>query len=626
MTHPRIRLLAVVALAGVGAACEAAPTVPPAAVTPAEEVSFLTGSRATLGPPPLASIEGLAYASAMASGSSYFTGFQRYPSEEQRWLAMTADTAFFRDGFVSGNSHLVANADGDAWHVTATRPDGQVLRWATIRYHRTLDERDHCFVSSSWQICGATSLTVQWYTQSQCAPTGEWTMQFFASDQLYHQGTFYLKPRVPPGKVSLWNQGAYPTTQYSNTCHVGGVRHTCDGREGEQIYSVRALGCAMVSATMMLNYHGVQTDPERLNTWLRGNDGYSGLALKFPMVAVYARRVHGVNVSWIEMVTQRDDAALEKHLCTYGPQPISVYGTNGRANGHFVAATGRDDPRTTFLVNDPSGGIERTLEYAQYRNVHSGRRVFSGPQYSFTDALSNVLVLLHSPAELLITDDQGRRTGYDPITDRSYAEIPRAAYESIELADPEDPEFRSHPVKEFSLLRAPAGEYTVTVTGTGTGTYMLDMNSWSRAGDLAMAVFPAVPITPGVSHTYRITHDPAGTGGEIPLTGAFSGGGQKASVDAFLTYSAPDQRSVRLPVGTTHYPLMVFYGPTVQAATFTAELNRDDVSHLFDPRAGGMNAVNLPLRPGRNTLVLSIEGTDGSRVHRDTDRLVFNVD
>ena len=618
-------------------ACDQRPTAPPSPATlgPGEVAvaSIMTASRASHTPPPYAA-RGAARATggaamlSMTSGTD-FVGLFRYPAEEQAWMIMDADTAYFRDAFVSGDEVIADATDGQTWYAKAIGPNGVTVTWATMTFRASYNGEDNCFVTSSWYLCGGDYLYIQWYMTSQCLPSGNWKMQFFHDGQLALEKPFFLKPSIPPGKVPLKSQLTYATTQYSNYCTLTtdrDDRHLCDGREGEVKFTIKQLGCALTSAAMTLAYHGVDVDPATLNTWLREHNGYSKTRIDFAKVAEYGRTVGGREITYLGKIQVTDTAALRLAICQYGPQPINVTGSNGSPTGHFVAATGRDLASSTFLINDPAGGVERTLRDRNYTNTHAGRRVFSGPQYHYDDPYSGIRLFFHSPGELLITDGQGRRTGYDPVANVSYDEIPGASYDSTTESDPEDPNFASHTVREFELMRAPAGNYTVTVTGTGTGTYMLDMRTASRTNAEGNVVFADVPISPGVTHRYSFQFDPASTaGGAIPVGGGFPGGGQSSTVNAFLSYSAPAESQVALPAGTTSYPLMVFYGAGIDPATFTAELNGVSIASLFAPAPGGMNTVRIPLTSGRNVLILHVRGSNGSRMPRDADRFVFKV-
>jgi hypothetical protein len=563
-----------------------------------------------------------------SSSTDRFYGFFRYSAEQQEWLEMENATAYTRDWFISGDTELTGTTDGETWSVAATLPDGSQAVWQTVTFRATYNGEQSCFVTTQWSLCGSTSAYMEWYLQSQCAQAGRWTMKFYHNGQEWHSGQFTTQPRTPPNTVPVMNQLQYTTDAYAGWCHGPGAgnKHVCDGREGEIAYTIKQKGCALTSAAMVLGYHGVHVDPPTLNRWLIAHGGYSAGSIVFQKVAEYARTVGHKDVRYLGTFPGRNDAATERSICEFGPQVVPVYGSDGRPTGHFVAAIGRDELKTTFLINDPAGGVERSLAgYARYRNTYAGRRVFRGPERTYSDPLSGLTFFMHSPAEVLVTDGQGRRTGLDPASGTTYGDIPGAVYDSTSITDPEDPTDEPDVTKEWEMMGAPAGEYTVTVTGTGTGTYMLDMRAFDVTGADGMSVYDSIPIAPGVVHTYRFAYDPAMPAGPIPVTGGFGGGGQRASVDAFLTYSAPTERSIALPAGTTTYPLMVFFGRSVDPATFTATLNGAAVTSLFQPRAGGVNAVRLPLRSGRNVLQLTIRGANGSRMPRDADRLVLQV-
>ncbi|MHB1172726.1 MAG: C39 family peptidase [Lacisediminihabitans sp.] len=627
-TVPRgLATLAILTILAGLAACDRQRPLVTAPQDPLPRGALGTAARATHQRPDYAVSLRAGYSAAVTASavSDQFVGFYRYSTEEEQWTQMLGDSAFYRDAFVEGNTEHQGAADGDSWYAKAIGPDGTQVTWSIITFRASYNGQQDCFVTASWYLCGGDYAYVEWYMQAQCLPPGEYAMQFFKNGQMYVERTFTLKPSIPADQVTLYSQLG-DTAQYSNYCTLStntADRHPCDGRTDEAKLTIHRLGCALTSAAMMLTYHGVNVDPRALNTWLRAHDGYSGASLIFPEVARYARQVAGVNVTWVGAFGGPDVAGLQQAICQYGPVPTNVYGSNGKRNGHWVLSWGRDNPLTTFRIYDPAGGAERLLTYARYRNTNNGRRVFAGPEKTYSDPYSGMDFFFHSPGELLVTDPQGRRTGYDPATATSYAEIPGAAYDSTAESDPDDPSDPGAVTREFMFMRAPAGTYAVTVTGTGTGTYMLDLRTWSTAGVPAKAAFADVPIAPGVRHTFRVVWDPTASTSQIPMTGGFKGGGQSATVDALLTYSSPTERQLDLPAGTTSYPLFVFYGQSIDPATFTAELNGASVASLFHPARGAMNAVALPLAQGRNVLLLNVRG--GARLSRDADRLVFKV-
>ena len=107
----------------------------------------------------------------------------------------------------------------------------------------------------------------------------------------------------------------------------------------------------------------------------------------------------------------------------------------------------------------------------------------------------------------------------------------------------------------------------------------------------------------------------------------FNGGGQRpVDVNRLLWYRAPLESRTTLPAGQTEYDLIIYYGKAIHAVSFQAVSNGADVTSLFEPTPGIAEVVRLPLRPGRNTVKLSVDGwLPSGRVATDTDRLVFLV-
>jgi hypothetical protein len=110
----------------------------------------------------------------------------------------------------------------------------------------------------------------------------------------------------------------------------------------------------------------------------------------------------------------------------------------------------------------------------------------------------------------------------------------------------------------------------------------------------------------------------------------FSGSGQRTETNEFLQYGNPLERSVLLAAATpftgfrpTSFPLTIVYGPTIDAGTFTSELNGESFGG-FTPAPGTTETVYVPVVPGRNVLTFSVEGfaSNGHRA-RDRDRLVL---
>ena len=164
------------------------------------------------------------------------------------------------------------------------------------------------------------------------------------------------------------------------------------------------------------------------------------------------------------------------------------------------------------------------------------------------------------------------------------------------------------------------GAYMLKVTGAAPGSYTLDLHARDRNGTAsARPEFRDVPTGPGVVHLYRL--DYASTASvPVKLGGRFEG-------DRLLAYASSMGTETRLMAGVTSFPLVIFYGARIRPVTFNALLNGDNISGRFTPEPNGYQIVRIPLVPGPNALVLSVEGASASgQMITDTHRLVFRVE
>ena len=228
---------------------------------------------------------------------------------------------------------------------------------------------------------------------------------------------------------------------------------------------------------------------------------------------------------------------------------------------------------------------------------------------------SRFTILLSSRAdavsELILTDPQGRHTGLDPVGTVERRTIPRSSYVD---------EGTGRRSMVLDVRQPMDGAYTLQVTGTAPGSYSLDLRARDRSGTAtARPELRDVPTAPGVVHVYRLEYASTAT---TPLTlgGRFDG-------DRLLAYATPTSAETRLKAGVTGFPLVIFYGARVKPVTFNALLNGDNITGRFTPEPEGYQIVRIPLGPGLNALVLSIEGTTASgQTATDTHRLVFRVE
>ncbi|KWT78418.1 C39 family peptidase [Candidatus Magnetominusculus xianensis] len=576
--------------------------------------------------------------------STTFQGMWRYPAEEKQYVVMTDSTAYFRDVLVEARTHVAGATDGDTWTASITRADGSTFDWNAVTFYSNYNGKSNCFVYPGLnEVCNITSTKIYWSINTQCRQNGNYQMSFY-----YNKNTnpapvattqFTLLPQIKDGKVPAYNQAAY-LDAYDHICHHpdnNSLTIPCS-TPGAVPYTIKRKGCFLTSAAMILSYHGVTVDPPTLNTWLKNykkSDNITSAGfdrkgnVQTTAVIAYAAE-KGVNMAYdlSEPTTGWSGySSLDRYLCTYGPHIIKPSGNPG----HWVTATGRNSERTTVKIIDPSGGVATTLQQRYNNNNYIQLRTFSGPEFTL-EGRSGLTFRLHSPGELLITDSLGRRIGYDPNSGIRYNEIPNSYYDYLYPDDDTEPyptELLEHEYKELYIGRPVAGDFKLQVIGTGTGNYELDISSWNPdvSNSLGTKIFDNVPITPNEVHIYGFNYSKLTTDLDFSaLDGNFDGKGQRPTdVNKFLSYVTPTSSPVTLAQGKTSYTLVIVYDKNIKAETFTAALNGNDVTSLFRPKAGRAEAVTLNLNQGRNTLVLSVDGTLPSRMATDTDRLVFIV-
>lgn len=120
------------------------------------------------------------------------------------------------------------------------------------------------------------------------------------------------------------------------------------------------------------------------------------------------------------------------------------------------------------------------------------------------DMVRSLLFAASGPVEMLLTDDQGRRLGYDVITDTRYEAFPDALY----YRDPHEPAAYS------LIIGADPGHYTLTITGIGAGTYDV-LGLYDDDTAVATLIADDGVIAPGQTLVFDLTV-PATTG-DVPM-------------------------------------------------------------------------------------------------------------
>lgn len=548
---------------------------------------------------------------ALSTTPDSFIRYFRYPIEPPAGYVTMDETqpaptptAYYRDVYAGAETFLSISGPvaSETWRVDWLLPNNQVKQ-TTIRYFSSYNGYQNCFIGDR-VICGITSVRAYWYIPARCQPPGTYTMTFYDNSTQYDQRQFKLLPQIKEGKVPSYDQTEYPTQL------MGWLPPSP---------TIRAKGCALTSLAMILSYHGIKgpngtlIKPDELNEKLKEVGGYT-MHDQIEWWAVSS--ITGGKVKFSPNIAFDN---LERSICDYGPQMVGAEGSAHVPNSHWMAATGLNE-NDDYLVNDP--WQSRDKFYGEHWPVSNSTRGFVGPEISITNQ-SGITIYLHSPAELLLTDPQGRKLGIDPVTGQYFKEIPKSFYELSALTDQETG-LTDEPSKELTFGEPIDGEYSLEVIGTGSGDYALEVRAMDNTMQRSSFLVDQVPITPNERHSYRFHFSGTGTA-PLEFIANFNGNGQNTKVNSLLSYNAPTNNRTQLPVGTDAYTVSVFYNRSILSQSFRAVFNGADISSAFHPIPGTNERVTLPLTVGRNLLHLTVAGDINGRIATDSDRLTLIV-
>ncbi|MCK4588231.1 C39 family peptidase [Candidatus Woesebacteria bacterium] len=223
-------------------------------------------------------------------------------------------------------------------------------------------------------------------------------------------------------------------------------------------------GCALTSATMVLQYHGHQINPDELNDWLSlMPDGYlrNGL-LNWIAVSRYTffNAINGLPILEYRRYGT-DDSNLKEELKAHRPPIVKV-------PGHFTVVKGQQN--SDFLVNDPASETNTLL--SQVEAQHSGEYSAINSYIPTSTDLSYIMLVADGDTEISLFDPLG-----NPVPEViSFIEGP--------LEDNLNPGNYSGNPMRILLFPTPEEEiYTVKVF-YGDGPFLLEAYLYDQKGNL----------------------------------------------------------------------------------------------------------------------------------------------
>jgi len=214
--------------------------------------------------------------------------------------------------------------------------------------------------------------------------------------------------------------------------------------------------------------------------------------------------------------------------------------------------------------------------------------------------------------EISFADAKGRPV---KVGDSTYSDM-----DNVDNPDDDADESRGPQVHvtsySFAVEKPAAGEYVLKIKGSRKGSFVLEMAKEMRSPQQdgltynSFAVLQNVPTLPGTAFELRfVCHgDPCdmdiGSGGLRPIHGAFS-------------FAQPLTSNVRLPVGEKTLAIVIYYDPAMDTSSFRALLDGNDRTEMFHARAGELEMVCVPVRPGSHTLAIRAKNKAGQLTEQD---------
>ncbi len=280
--------------------------------------------------------------------------------------------------------------------------------------------------------------------------------------------------------------------EWANNDYAKGFDYGCGS-------TIAGCGCAITSMIMIGRFYDIDTgidnsstDPKNINNWLNNNHGYSGPNLYWSKAVEYLGYVDNgkkmAKLSFDYYNEPSGSSLIDEYVDN--AKPIVAY---SNVYGHYFVIDGKLKINNvdTYTVKDPYWYNTKTLndrknigEKVQgYNNYFTKANLFSYLKMPKKIAAS-MHIYLASPAELLVTDPEGRKLGKDPINNGAYNDIPDSSY-TMEgaIISSDNPLDEIHEKKVIYIPNPINGPYDIQVIGTGEGGYTLTSLIYDDKGD-----------------------------------------------------------------------------------------------------------------------------------------------
>lgn len=172
---------------------------------------------------------------------------------------------------------------------------------------------------------------------------------------------------------------------------------------------------------------------------------------------------------------------------------------------HYVLATGMTVDKTGnpfFITNNPGMAkgqdVARTADSSQIKGY---------TLYRPTNDPSMIFMHLTGNTDMVITDPNGRRSGYNPVTKEFFSEIPGGSYYFADsISSPDNANIFSPPETRFEDLDPVSGEYHVQIFAKANTSFQLTSYSFDANGTINGISDKKGSLKAGVSSNLSIQH------------------------------------------------------------------------------------------------------------------------
>jgi len=314
-------------------------------------------------------------------------------------------------------------------------------------------------------------------------------------------------------------------------------------------------GCTITSAAMIVNYYSrlpartqsspalFQTDPPTLNNWLVSNNGYQSGDLKTSSLLVSPQNPKGQYytkglVIWDAVGSYASGNGLTMSVTTEGPndkdlntylsqqQPVELEVKTKFGGYHWIVALAQttENGASTWQIYDPDPQINSSNTPTQsittlldaYKNSYLSMAVFDPliPTTGFTAS--------SDPVQMLVTDSQGRQSGFNPATGTVISQIPGSSYfdgylSSDSSTSSQDAQDSTTEMVELDLVGAEAGTYTLQITTVTGGTFSVELLPYEAQGQPASAQIISGQLATNGTATYDLSYSSSSGSGNIQV-------------------------------------------------------------------------------------------------------------